>query len=224
MIQMQQLHDETVVFEIFMSHDYFKVLKKYVYINVSFIRHEMRKAWNEYLTSLMNSEVDDFASCCSFFFLSNDLVSAEKSFSFKKMKIRSKFERLILIVKKFQNEVSIVKAVARKYNVCRNTIINKSRFKRIMSEFCMNCQLLVSHEEKVILKFVNHFIELKFLLRLFMLKEKVELILRERKINTDLSKHWDSRFLIKHLEYQSKFLRHLDQVRHFNFDSVVFEQ
>jgi hypothetical protein len=88
----------------------------------------------------------------------------------------------------------------------------------------MNRQLLVSHEEKVILKFVDRFTELRFFFRLFMLKEKIELILRERKINTNLSRHWDTRFLIRHFEYQSKFLKHLDQVRHFNFDSIVFEQ
>jgi RNase P/RNase MRP subunit p30 len=94
-----------------------------------------------------------------------------------------------LIVKKFQNEISIVKIAAQKYDVCRNTIINKSRVRRIMFEFFMNRQLLVSHEEKVIFEFANRMIELSFSLRLFMLKEKVELILREREHETNLSKH-----------------------------------
>jgi cell division protein ZapA (FtsZ GTPase activity inhibitor) len=72
----QQLHDEIVVFEIFISHDYFEALKKYAHIDASFIRHKMRKALNEYLTILMNSEIDEHASCRSFSTLSNDLVSA----------------------------------------------------------------------------------------------------------------------------------------------------
>jgi hypothetical protein len=54
------------------------------------------------------------------------------------MKIESKFERLVLIVKKFQNEISIVKIAVKKYEVCRNIIINKNRIKRIMFEFFMN--------------------------------------------------------------------------------------
>jgi hypothetical protein len=105
------------------------------------------------------------------------------------MKIRSKSERLVLIVKKFQNEVLIVRAAAKKYEICRNIIINRSRVKRTMSEFFMNRQLLASHEEKAILEFVNRFIELRFLLRLFMLREKVELILRERGQKSDLRIH-----------------------------------
>jgi hypothetical protein len=54
------------------------------------------------------------------------------------MKIESKFEKLILIVKKFQNEILIVKTAIKKYEVCRNIIINKNRVKRIMFEFFMN--------------------------------------------------------------------------------------
>jgi hypothetical protein len=55
-----------------------------------------------------------------------------------------------LIVKKFQNEISNVRAAVTKYDVCRNIILNKSRDKRIMIEYFMNCQLLASYEEKVI--------------------------------------------------------------------------
>ncbi len=106
------------------------------------------------------------------------------------MRIESKIERLILIVKKFQNEISIVKTTVKKYKVCRNIIINnKSRVKRIMTEYFMNRQLLASHEEETILKFVNDFTALRFSPRLSMLKEKVELILREREHNVDLSIH-----------------------------------
>jgi hypothetical protein len=105
------------------------------------------------------------------------------------MRIEAKFDRLVLIVKKFQIEISIVKAATKKYDVCRNIIINKSRIRRIMIEYHMNRQLLVLHEEKAILKFVNRFIELSVSLRIFMLKEKAELILREREQNIDLRKH-----------------------------------
>jgi hypothetical protein len=189
LLKTQQLHDEIIVFEIFIFHDYFEALKKYSHMRISFIRQKMKKTLNEYLTTFMNSEVDEFVFCRSFSFLSNDLVFVFKSFSFKKMRIEAKFDRLVLIVKKFQVEISIVRIAAKKYDVCRNIIINKSRVKRIMFEYFMNRQLLVSHEKKAILEFVNRFIELSFLLRLLMLRKKIELILRERKQNANLRAH-----------------------------------
>jgi hypothetical protein len=105
------------------------------------------------------------------------------------MRIEAKFDRLVLIVKKFQAEISIVRVAAKKYDVCRNIIINKSRVRRIMFEYFMNRQLLVSHEKKAILEFVNRFTELSFFSRLLMLREKVELILRERGQNANLRAH-----------------------------------
>jgi hypothetical protein len=193
-------------------------------MKMSFIRQEIKNALNEYLTTFLISEVEEIVSCRSFSFLSNDLVFVWESFSFKKMKIESKFERLVLIVKKFQNEISIVRVAVKKYEVCRNIIINKSWVKRIMSEFFMNRQLLVSHKETIILKFVNKFIALSFSFRLSMMKEKVELILRERKHNVNLKVHWIDWFLIRHSEYRAKFSRHFDQERHFNFDRNVFQK
>jgi hypothetical protein len=189
LLKTQQLHDEIVVFEIFISHDYFEALKKYSHMSINFIRQKMKNALNEYLTTFMNSEVDELVFCRSSSSLSSDLVFVFESFSFKKMRIEAKFDRFVLIVKKFQIEISIVRVAAKKYDVCRNIMINKSRVRRIMIEYHMNRQLLVSHEEKTIFEFVNRFIELSFLLRIFMLKEKVELILRERRQNIDLRKH-----------------------------------
>jgi hypothetical protein len=72
----QQLHDEIVVLEIFIFHDYFEVLKEYSNMRVSFIRQEIRKTLNEYLTTILNSEVEELASCRSFSSLSSDLVFA----------------------------------------------------------------------------------------------------------------------------------------------------
>jgi hypothetical protein len=139
----QQLHDEIVVFEIFISHDYFEVLKKYSHMNVSFIRQEIRKTLNKYLTTFLNAEVEEFESCRSSSFLSNDLVFAWESFSLKKMKIESKFERLVLIVKKFQNEISSVKAVVTKYDVCRNIILIKVETSVLWlnTSWTVNCSL-----------------------------------------------------------------------------------
>jgi hypothetical protein len=189
LLKTQQLHDEIIVFEIFISHDYFEALKKYSHMRINFIRQKMRNALNEYLTTFINSEIDEFVFCRSSSSLSNDLVLVFESSLFKKMKIEAKFDRLVLIVNKFQIEISTVRIAAKKYDVCRNVIINKSRVKRIMIEYHMNRQLLVSHEEKTILEFVNRFIELSFVFRIFMLKKKIELILREREQNIDLKKH-----------------------------------
>ncbi len=224
LLKTQQLHDEIIVFEIFISHDYFETLKKYSYMRVSFIRQKMKNALNEYLTTFMNFEIDELVFCRSSSSLSNDLVFVFELFSLKKMRIEAKFDRLVLIVKKFQIEISTVKIAAKKYDVCRNIIFNKSRVRRIMTEYHMNRQLLVLHEEKTILEFVNRFIELSFLFRIFMLKAKAELILREREQNTNLRRHWITRFLIRHSEYRTKFFRHFDQERHFNSDRIVFER
>ncbi len=158
-------------------------------MNVNFIRQEMRKTLNEYLTTFLNSEVKDIAFCRSFSYFSIDLFFAIESYSFKKMRIESKLKRLVLIVKKFLNEISSVKTAIKKFNVCRIIILNKNRDKRIMFKYVINCQLLVSHEEDVIFTFMNRFIELSFFSRLIMLKEKIELILREREHNMNLSVH-----------------------------------
>ncbi len=124
----------------------------------------------------------------------------------------------------FQDELTNISAAVKKYKICRNIILNKSPVKRTKFEYVSILQLLVFHEKTIILQFVDRFIELNFFFRLFMLREKVELILRERRIESNLKKHWLDRFLIKHFEYRSKFLRHLDQKRQFNSDSIVFQQ
>jgi hypothetical protein len=56
----------------------------------------------------MNFEVNELVFCRSSSFLSNDLVFVFESFSLKKMKIEEKFDQLVLIVKKFQIEISTV--------------------------------------------------------------------------------------------------------------------
>jgi hypothetical protein len=70
----QQLHNEIIVFEIFVFHDYFEALKKYSHMKMSFIRQKIKNALNEYLTTFLNSEVEEIVFCRSSSFLSNDLV------------------------------------------------------------------------------------------------------------------------------------------------------
>jgi hypothetical protein len=188
-IKYTQLHHEIIVFKIFIFHDYFEALRKYSHMKINFIRQKMKKTLNEYLTTFINFEVDELVFYRSSSFLFNDFIFVFKSFSYKKMKIEAKFDRFILIVKKFQIEISIVRAAAKKYDACRNIDFYKSWVRLIIPKYHMNRQLIVSHEEKAILKFVNRFIELSFLLRIFVLKEKAELILREREQNTIFKKH-----------------------------------
>lgn len=220
----QQLHGEIAVFETFISHDYFEALEGYPHMEVSSIRQEMRKALNEYLATFLDPEAEEIASCRPSSPLSSDLASAWGSSPPKKVRIQPKDERLALAVKEFQDGDSSARAVAKKYGVCRNTLLNRSRAKRTMSEYAMDCQLLAPDEETAILTFVDSFIELGFPPRLAMLKEKAELILRNRGHNVDLGRHWIDRFLARHSEYRAKFPRHLDQERHFNSDRDVFEK
>ncbi len=95
-------------------------------MKINFIRQKMKKTLNEYLTTFINFEVDELVFYRSSSFLFNDFIFVFKSFSYKKMKIEAKFDRFILIVKKFQIEISIVRAAAKKYDACRNIDFYKS--------------------------------------------------------------------------------------------------
>ncbi len=97
--------------------------------------------------------------------------------------------------------------------------------KRIIKDYLKNRQLFFEQKETIILKFVNEFIALRFSFRKYMIKEKVLLLLRKREIsNRKLSTNWITRFLKRHSEYRTKFSRHLDQKRHWSFDSIVSVQ
>jgi hypothetical protein len=58
-----------------------------------------------------------------------------------------------------------------------------------------------------------------------MIEEKVILLFQKRKIsNLQLKRQWRLRFLKRHSEYRTKFSKHLDQERHWSFDSAIFVQ
>ncbi len=71
----RQLHGEIAVFETFISHGYFEALEGNAYIEVSFIRQEMRKVLNEYLATILDPEAEELASCRPSSPLSSDLAS-----------------------------------------------------------------------------------------------------------------------------------------------------
>jgi hypothetical protein len=148
-----------------------------------------------------------------------------RSSSLKKIEIMFKSKRISLIVSTVKNEELSCHAIALRHEVSRMIIRRRLKEKRIMKEFSKNRQLLFEQEETIIFRFVNQFTELRFLLKYYMIEEKVILLLRKRRIsNRALRQHWITRFLKRHSEYRTKFSRHLDQERHWSSDSAVFVQ
>jgi hypothetical protein len=67
--------------------------------------------------------------------------------------------------------------------VCREIIDNRLKEKRIMKDFSKNRQLFIDQAKTIILKFVNDFIALKFLFRLYKIEEKVILLFQKQRIS-----------------------------------------
>ncbi len=89
-----------------------------------------------------------------------------------------------------QNEELSCHAIALRHEVCEKIVHNRLKKKRIMKDFSKNRQLFFDQEETIILRFVNQFIELEFFLRIYMIKEKVILLLQKRRISIlELKKH-----------------------------------
>jgi hypothetical protein len=100
-----------------------------------------------------------------------------------------KSKRIFLIVTTIQNAELSCHAIALRHEVCRRIIDNRLKEKRIMKDFSKNRQLFIDQEETIILEFVNDFIDLRFLFRLYMIEEKVILLLQKREIsNSQLKK------------------------------------
>jgi hypothetical protein len=95
-----------------------------------------------------------------------------------------KSKRISLTVTTVQNDELSCHAIALRHEVCRRIIDNRLKEKRTMKDFSKNRQLLTDQEEVIILEFVNDFIALRFLLRLYMIEEKVILLLQKRRIST----------------------------------------
>jgi hypothetical protein len=82
-----------------------------------------------------------------------------------------------------QNDELSCHAIALRHEVCRKIIDNRLKKKRTMKDFSKNRQLFTDQEEAIILEFVNDFIDLRFSLKLYMIEEKVVLLLQKRKIS-----------------------------------------
>ncbi len=221
----QQLHEKIIIYENFIQMKYFDQLKRYSDNIVISIRHDIRQILQNYLFLAAKSEIDFatfFSSSSSLF---SCLASVLRSSSLKKIKIMLKSKRISLIVTTVQNDELSCHAIALRHEVCRRIIDNRLKEKRTMNDFSKNRQLFTDQEEAIILEFVNDFIALKFSFRLYMIEEKVILLLQKREIsNSQLKRQWRLRFLKRHSEYRTKFSRHLDQERHWSSDSAIFVQ
>ncbi len=82
-----------------------------------------------------------------------------------------------------QNEKLRCRAIVLRHEVSRMIILRRLKKKRVMNDFSKNRQLLFDQEETIILRFVDEFIALKFSLEIYMIEEKIILLLREREIS-----------------------------------------
>ncbi len=221
----QQLHEKIIIYENFIQMKYFDQLKEYFDSIVISIRHDIRQILQNYLLFAAKSEHDFAALSSSSSSLFSCLASVLRSSSLKKIKIMLKSKRISLTVTTVQNDELSCHAIALRHEVCRRIIDNRLKEKRTMKDFSKNRQLFIDQKKAIILEFVNDFIDLKFSFRLYMIEEKVILLFQKRKIsNLQLKRQWRLRFLKRHSEYRTKFSKHLDQERHWSFDSAIFVQ
>ncbi len=162
---------------------YFDQLKEYFDIIVISIRHDIRQILQNYLLLAADSEIESAAFSSSFFSLFSCLASVLESSSSKKIKSMLKSKRESLTVSTVQNEELSCRAIALRHEVSRMIILRRLKEERTMNDFSKDRQLLFDQEETIILKFVDEFIALRFSLRLYMIEEKVILLLRERRIS-----------------------------------------
>jgi hypothetical protein len=162
---------------------YFDQLKEYFDNIVISIKHDIRQILQNYLLLAAKSEHDSAAFSSSFSSLFSCLASVLKSSSFKKIKIMLKSKRISLTVTTVQNDELSCHAIALRHEMCKRIIDNRLKEKRTMKDFSKNRQLFIDQEEAIILEFVNDFIDLRFFFRLYMIKEKVILLLQKRRIS-----------------------------------------
>ncbi len=162
---------------------YFDQLKEYSDSIVILIRHDIRVILQDYLLLAANFEIEFAALFSSSSSLFSCPASVLNSFSSKNFKSMTKSKRLSLTVSTVQNQKLSIRAIVLRHEVSRMTIRRRLKEKRIMNDYSKNRQLLFDQEEIVILKFVNQFIKLRFFFRLYMIEEKVILLLQQREIS-----------------------------------------
>ncbi len=155
---------------------YFDQLKEYSDSIVISIKHDIRQILQDYLLLAADFEIESAALSSSSSSLFSCFASVLDSSSSKKFKSMTKSKRLSLTVSTIQNQKLSIRAIALRHEVNRVTICRRLKEKRTMNDYSKNRQLLFDQEEIVILRFVNQFIELRFLLRLYIIEEKVILL------------------------------------------------
>ncbi len=169
---------------------YFDQLKEYSDNIVNSIRHDIRQILQNYLLLAAEHDIESSAFSSSSSSLFSSLISILRSSSFKKIEIMFSSKRLSLTVSTVENEKLSCRAIALRHEVNRKIIDKRLKENRIMKDFSKNRQLFSDQEEKIIHEFVNQFIELRFLFRIYMIKEKILLLLQKRRIsNLKLRQH-----------------------------------
>ncbi len=169
---------------------YFDQLKEYSDNIVISIRHDIRQTLQKFLFLAANFEIEFTVFSSSSSSLFNCLASVLKSSSLKKIKSMLKSKRESLTVTTVQNEEFSCRAIVLKHEVSKMILLKRLKENRIMKKFSKNRQLFFEQEETIILRFVNEFIALRFFLRIYMIEEKVILLLRKREVSIfKLKKH-----------------------------------
>ncbi len=184
------MHEKIIIYENFIQMKYFDQLKEYSDNIVNLIRHDIRQILHNYLLLAAKHEIESAALSFSSSSLFSCLTSILRSSSLKKIEIMLSSKRLSLTVSAVENEELSCRAIALRHEVSKKIIDRRLKENRIMKDFSKNRQLLFDQEEKIILEFVNQFIELRFSLRIYMIKGKALLLLQKREIsNLKLRQH-----------------------------------
>jgi hypothetical protein len=171
------LHEKIIIYENFIQIKYFDQLKKHFDNMIISIKHDIRQILQNYLLLAAKFEHDSAAFSSLFSSLFSCLASILRFSSLKKIKIMLKPKRIFLIVTIVQNDELSCHAIALRHEMCRKIIDNRFKEKRTMKDFSKNRQLFIDQEKAIILEFVNDLIDLRFFLELYMIEEKIILLL-----------------------------------------------
>ncbi len=159
--------------------------------------------------------------------VSSSLSNISSSFSFPLKRILKPLSRKIRIEKAtndVQSKIRSIRFATNLYDVSR-IIISRRLKKKSTSDKFSRSSLLTFDEEKALLNFIDDYIQLSFSARLWMMKEKAMLFISLRDDDSSsIEENWVKRFIDRHLEYKSRFSRHVAQDRYWNFDDDVFKK
>ena len=148
-------------------------------------------------------------------------------FSFVESVIKSLFKSKRFQIVTYQiikNKRQFIEATIA-FDVNWDTLTNRVKNKRLaVVEYDKRCRLSNEAEKSALLQFIDKYCKLNFSFKYEMIRNKT-MKLRVLRIEDfkSIKLHWVSRFLSRHSDYKFRFSRHLNQKRHWNTESKIFE-